>query len=98
MFNRQRSREVEDYAASLAREFAGRCPVAAHHQAAKTTLARAVDEVCNRAAVFQKERRLGMFQKAKFGTSFKLQLKEIGYPEDFVDTLTRQVLLTMSGK
>jgi hypothetical protein len=100
MFNRKRSREIEDFAIGLARDFAGRCPRGESQKIVPKTaqLARAIDDACNRAAAYQRERRLGIYGKAKFGTSFKLELKEMGYPEEFVETLTRQLLLTMSGK
>lgn len=100
MFDRKRSREIEDFAIGLARDFAGRCPPGESQDAAPKAaqLARAIDDACNRAAAYQRERRLGMYARAKFGTSFKLELREKGYSEDFVDTLTRQLLLTMSGK
>ena len=100
MFNRQRSREIEDFATALARDFSNRVPPGAGRDDMGQTaqLARAIDDTCNRAAAYQRQRRLGLYGKAKFGTSFKLELKQIGYPDEFVDDLTRQLLLTMSGK
>jgi hypothetical protein len=32
------------------------------------------------------------------GTSFKFELKSAGYPEEFIDDFTRQLLLIISGK
>jgi hypothetical protein len=61
-------------------------------------LAKAIDEIGNRAANFQREKQLGIYGRAKVGTSFKLELKQAGYPETFIDDLTRQVLMMMSGK
>ena len=98
-FNRKRSREIEDFAIALAREVADRCPVAevfeGDHMSMR--LARAIDEACTRAAAYQREQRLGMYGRAKLGTAFKLQLKETGYPEQFVDSLTRQLLFKISA-
>ncbi|MDH4191760.1 MAG: hypothetical protein OEW21_16350 [Betaproteobacteria bacterium] len=99
-FNRQRSREIDEFAIALAQEFSNRCPagqtVDGTFPAEK--LGRVIDDVCNRAASFNRERRLWMYGKAKLGAAFKLRLKESGYPETFVDDVTRQILLTMSGK
>jgi len=61
-------------------------------------VARAMDEIFNRARAFQKEKRLGIYGRAKIGTSFKFELKSAGYPADFIDDLTRQLLLVMSTK
>jgi hypothetical protein len=100
MFNSQRSREIEEFAVSLARDFAARCPLGEGPDAepARMTLARAIDDASSRAATFQRERQLGMYGKAKLGTAFKIELKNVGYPEEFVASLTRQLLLKMSGK
>jgi hypothetical protein len=99
LFNRKRSREIEDFAIALARDLAGRCPVAEAHEGDHISmrLARAIDEACTRAAAYQREQRLGMYGKAKLGTAFKMELKETGYPEAFVDNLTRQLLFKMSA-
>jgi hypothetical protein len=100
MFNRQRSREIEGFAVALARDFAARCPPgeAQDGEQARMRLARAIDDASSRATAFQRERQLGMYGKAKLGTAFKLELKEIGYPEEFVASLTRQLLLKMSSE
>ena len=99
MFNHRRSREIEDFAISLAREFARRCPPEEKQGRERTELvARAIDDTCNRAAAYQREQRLWMYGRAKLGTAFKLELKQIGYSADFVNTLTTQMLLNMSGK
>ena len=99
MFNLKRSQDIEKFAAELAREFAGRCaPDKARGDTNSTVLlARAIDDVCNRASVYRREHKLGMYGKAKLATTFKLELKEIGYSADFIDALTRQLVLKMSA-
>jgi hypothetical protein len=91
-----RSRHVEEFAVALAGEFSSRIPPGTERDNA-TRVARAVDEVCNRARAFQKEKRLGIYGRAKLGTAFKFELRKSGYAGDFIDTLTHQVLLVMSG-
>jgi hypothetical protein len=100
MFNRQRTIEIEDFASSLARDIVGRCPPAEAHQDdhLSMALARAIDDACSRAAAYQREQKLGMLGKARVGTAFKMQLKESGYPQELVDSLTRQLLFKMSAK
>jgi hypothetical protein len=99
VFNRKRSRETEDFAIALARDIAVRCPPAEAHEGDHISmrLAKAIDEACARAAAYQREQRLGMFARAKLGTAFKLELKQTGYPKEFVDSVTRQLLLKMSA-
>jgi hypothetical protein len=92
----QHSREIEEFAVSLARDFTARVPPGSGTGDA-ARIARAIDDVCNRAREFQRQKRLGIYGRAKLGTSFKFELKNSGYEDDFIDTLTHQVLLVMSG-
>lgn len=98
MFNRQRAKEIEDFAIALAREFARRVPpnAAVEEAAVAARLARAMEEICERAGSFQRRERLGMFRRARFGTAFKLELKHAGYPPALVDGLVQRLLLAMA--
>jgi len=100
MFERLRSKDAENFAIELVREFSKRCPPDALAQGAQraAVFARAVDDLWSRVAVFQRAKRLGVYGKAKFGTAFKYQLKELGYEEELVDELVRTLLIRMSGK
>jgi hypothetical protein len=95
-----KSSELEDFAIGLARELSKSYPASAEPKkpASVKQLAQAIDAICNRAADYQKDKRLGMLGKARVGTAFKLELKEAGYPDEFADDVTRQLLLVMSGK
>lgn len=97
MFKLGRSREIDEFAASLARDFSSRFPPGTE-AAEAARLARAIDDVCNRAKAFKLEKKLGWYGRARLGTSFKLELKTAGYPPEFIDGFTRQLLLVMSGK
>ena len=55
-------------------------------------------QLAARIAEFQRAKRLGVYGKAKFGTAFKYQLKDLGYDEDLVDELLRTLLIRMSAK
>jgi hypothetical protein len=90
-------RDAADFAIELAEEFSRRSPPEASAKSA-IGLARAIDEICNRAANFQREQHLGLYGRAKFGTEFKFRLKEGGYPPEFVNELTTKLLISMSGK
>jgi len=89
---------VEEFATGLALDFARRCPVDTPLRGARTAaVARAIDDVCNRAAEFKRANRLGVYGKARLGTAFKLKLKESGYPQEFVDELTQTLLIRISA-
>lgn len=97
MFKRSGSPDVTDFAIELAREFSTRCPPELSARSA-IAVARAIDEVCNRAVQFQRTNRLGVYGKAKLGTEFKLKLRESGYVAEFVDELTTRLLMSLSAK
>jgi hypothetical protein len=94
----KRSREIEQFATGLARDFARDYPLADAKSERNTArrLARAIDAACERAASFQKEKKLGVYGKAKLGTTFKWELKTLGYRDDFIDEFTRSLLLRLS--
>lgn len=97
MLKRPGSPDVTDFAIELAQDFAKRCPPDAGAKSAMT-VARAIDDICNRAAAFQRQTPLGIYGRAKLGTEFKFRLKEIGHAPEFVDELTTKLLMSMSGK
>lgn len=98
MFERLFSKDVENFAIELANEFAKRCPADKMGDGAQpAVLAKAVDELGNRAETFQRGKKLGLYGKAKFGTEFKLKLKELGYADHFAQELTHSLLIRMSG-
>lgn len=90
-------RDAADFAIELAQEFSKRCP-AELAERSTMAVARAIDDICNQAAAFQREQHLGLYGRARFGTEFKLQLKKTGYASEFVDELTTRLLISMSGK
>ena len=100
MFNRKRSREIEDFAIALARDIVALCPPGEANEGEHISmrLARAIDEISGRAVAYKREQGLGIYGKAKLATAFKLELKETGYPADFIDSVTRQLLFKMSAK
>ena len=98
LFNRARSREIERFATELAREFAEKYPLAEAQGERNVVkkLARAIDDACDHAAAIQKDKRLGVYGKAKLGTRFKYELKELGYDDKFVDEILHNVLLRIA--
>lgn len=100
MFGWFRSKDVENFATELVDEFSRRSPPATLKDGTQHTkvLAASIDELCNRAGEFQKERKLGVYGKAKFGTTVKYRMKDLGYADEFIDELTRSLLIRISGR
>jgi len=98
LFNRVSNRDIEQFATEVARDFSKACPLV-DMQGGRSSLkkvARSIDAACERAAAFQKEKKLGVYGKAKLGTAFKWELKELGYADEFVDEFTRNLLMRLS--
>lgn len=98
LFNRGRTRDIEKFATEVARDFAKACPLAETQgeRGSMKKLARSIEAACERAAAFQKEKKLGIYGKAKLGTTFKWELKALGYDDDFIDEFTRNLMLRLS--
>jgi len=90
------SKDVDEFAVELALEFGRRFPPELSIKGARpSVLAKAVDDTCNRAAEFQRERRLGVYGKAKLGTAFKLQLREsdeMREDRDYLERVCRELV------
>lgn len=100
MFGWFRAKDVENFATELVDEFSRRSPPQALSSGTQNTkaLAASIDELCNRAREFQKTRKLGVYGKAKFGTTVKYRMKDLGYADEFIDELTRSLLIRISGR
>lgn len=100
MFSWFRAKDVEDFAIVVVDEFSRRSPPEALNSGSQQpkALAASIDELCSRARDFQRERKLGVYGKAKFGTAVKYRMKDLGYADEFIDELTRSLLIRISGR
>jgi len=93
-------RELDEFSRSLAHEFAeGYTPEMEKAAASKKTerrLERTRERVIARAARYHAENRLGFYAKARLGNEFKWALRELGFSDDFVDEVTRRLVVTLS--
>ncbi|MBI1398119.1 MAG: hypothetical protein GC151_19270 [Betaproteobacteria bacterium] len=93
------TRKVDDFAKSLAQDFARRFPPANEGRTDKgvTSQYSVVSEaIYGRAIRFHQENRLGLYRKAKLGNTFRWQLKEIGYTDGFIEKLTRGMVVRLA--
>lgn len=50
------------------------------------------------AAEYQKNNRIGFIKRAVLANAFKWELKNIGYPDDFIDVATEGLIVELSKK
>jgi len=95
--------DVDQFADRAVAELAGRVPPSALETPAKKTaerLYRTNDMIFTRAESFARASRPNFYQRAHLGNRVKWALKEAGYPEDFVDALTFELVkvVTLAGR
>ena len=81
---------------SLARFFAERISVEAGKNGKKSLPKKqmeTIEKMFAQAQRFSKEHKLNVYKKAKLGSAFKWQLKELGYPDELINELTKEILL-----
>lgn len=83
--------EIDELARSIAAELVKRVPPAtldSHTKKAAERLRNTHDAIFDRAAKFARTRKLNIYKKARLGNQFRWSLKEAGYPPEFVESWT----------
>lgn len=96
------NKEVDLFAKTLALDIAKRYPPsmdsAQEKKISANRLTKILEDVYAKAKQFNREKGLGMYQKAKFGNTFRWELKELGYGKDFVEVATEGLIVYLSRK
>jgi hypothetical protein len=96
-------REVDEFADRAVADLAKRVPPSAIDNPAKKTaerLYRTNDMIFTRAETFARSVRLNFYQRAHLGNRVKWALREAGYPVEFIDALTFELVkvITLAGR
>src|SRR5258706_16175853 len=90
VFGLLRDRELENFAADLARQLSTRVPPEtltaerASDPKFKATLAKALHQVFIGAQNYCRDHKVGLLKRARFSKTFQDELKSLGYQGDFV--------------
>lgn len=101
MFGLFDSKKVDDFATMLAQDLARRYPPASEartDKGAANQLAVITEGLYSRAARFQQENRLGVYRKAKLGNTFRWQLKSLGYSNNFIEHVTKGLVVRLAKR
>lgn len=103
MFGRTSNKEIDEFSRTLAKEVAeqvqaGQKKKAASKNKAERKIGAAMNRIYGKASDFQKQHGLGIYGKARLGNTFKWELREMGYENDFVDEVTKGLLLSLNRK
>jgi len=89
------AKEVDELAASIAAELVKRVPpstLPAHDKKAATRLRNTHDAIFARAGKFARTHKLNVYKKARLGNQFRWALRDAGYPPEFVEAWTRELV------
>ena len=93
--------EIDDFARSIAAELVKRVPPASledRDEKAAKRLASTHQAVFSRAGQFARTRKLNVYKKARLGNQFRWALKEAGYPGEFVQSWTYELVTLITLK
>jgi hypothetical protein len=91
--------EVDAFVDSIVAELRKRFPPEGVELPAKKAmerLRRTYDVIFRRVEIFAGAQNLNLYKKAHLGNRFKWTLKEAGYPEEFIDALTYELVTVVT--
>lgn len=102
LFGGVSGKSVDEFAKSLAEAVAKRYPPSLERSAEKKVsvarVTKVLEDALQSAAEFAQQKRLGTFNKARLGNSFKWELKELGYGERFVEVATEGLIVYITRR
>lgn len=100
LFSRFSSKEVDQFARSLVADIVKRYPSNMDTnrtvQMSVERLTRILENTFEKAREFQALNKLGIYRKARLSNTFKWELKENGYSDDFIDVATEGLVVYLS--
>ena len=99
LFDLKSTRELEEFAVSLADDLGRRFPPASEARTdpgAQHQIKVILEGLGARAVRYHKEHKLGVYKKAKLGNAFKWKLKELGYSAEFCERATKEVITRLA--
>lgn len=102
IFERFSSKDVDQFAKSLATEISKRYPPsldqAKEKKISQNRIARVLEDAFNKAVEFKSEKHLGVYRKARLGNTFRWELTELGYSKPFVEMATEGLIVYITRK
>ncbi len=93
------TREIDELAKEVAAELIKRVPPASldsHTKKSADRLRNTHDAIFARAGKFARTHKLNIYKKARLGNQFRWALKEAGYPAEFVESWTHELVLLVT--
>jgi hypothetical protein len=103
IFGSASNKQVDEFARELAKQIFELRTTASRSggsnlKAAQKNVDQQFDALWEKTAAFHKQHKLGLYKKARLANTFRWELKERGYDEALVETLTERVVMAVSRK
>jgi len=103
IFGSVSTKQVDEFAKTLASELAKQCPPDPERGAGKPNvtpkrLMTTLEQICGKALGYREQHNLGIYKKARLGNTFRWELTALGYTKDFVDDVTQRLIVYISRK
>ena len=95
------TRELEEFATTLAADFGRRFPPASEARTdpgVEHQIKVILEGLTARAVRYHEQHKLGVYKKAKLANVFKWKLTELGYSEAMVERATKQIVTRLAVK
>ena len=99
LFGLVNTRELEEFAATLADDLGRRFPPSSEARTdpgVKYQLKVILEGLGARAVRYHTEKKLNLYKKAKLGNVFKWKLKELGYSDQFAEQATKEIVTRLA--
>lgn len=94
------TRESEEFARSLSKDILAKIPPASlsnYKRGDARKHAKSLQSLHDRIEKFRQGARLNIYKTAKLGNTLKWELKEAGYPDEFADQITKDVVVRLTA-
>lgn len=102
LFGSVSSKQVDEFARSLVHKLAKQYPPEHERDGVRKLSPKRftaiLDETFNKAAEFKKQHKLGVYKKARLGNTFRWELQDLGYSDNFVKTITEVLIVHIAKK
>ena len=102
LFGSVSSKQVDEFAKTLAQELAKRYPPALdkgnERRVSQKRLSTLLQDTFDRAVEFKQQHKLGVYKKARLGNTFRWELQEMGYSDKFVEIATEGLVVYITTR
>ncbi len=103
IFGSVSSKQVDEFAKSLARELAGKCPPDASANGGRPNvtpkhMSAVLEQICGKALGFREQHGLGIYKKARLSNTFRWELTDLGFGKEFAEDVTQRLVVFISRK